>query len=78
MLSIDQITKIFTKSISSSRFPFLRHKLKVEDLSILSLRRVIKKNRLVVKSIVISFQTVIFSRMSCTSITRLMELLEGR
>ena len=78
VLSIDQITKIFTKSISSSRFPFLRHKLKVEDLSILSLRGVIKKNQLVVKSIVISFQTVIFSRMSCTSITRLMELLEGR
>ena len=36
--SSDQTTDLFTKAIPSSRFPLLRSKLKVLDLSTLSLR----------------------------------------
>ena len=37
--SSDQIVDIFTKAIHSSRFPLLKSKLRVLDLSTLSLRR---------------------------------------
>ena len=40
--SIDQTTDVLTKPISSSKFPLLRNKLKVEDLATLSLREAVK------------------------------------
>ena len=42
MPSVDQIVDIFTKVISSSKFPALRHKVKVENLFTLSLKGAIK------------------------------------
>ena len=40
--SIDQTIDVLTKPISSSKFPLLRNKLKVEDLATLSLREAVK------------------------------------
>ena len=42
--SIDQTEDVLTKPISSSKFLLLRNKLKVEDLTTLSLRGTVKAN----------------------------------
>ena len=40
--AVDQVADIFTKANSSSRFAFIRSKLKVESFSTMSLREAVK------------------------------------